>query len=50
LLEEIEAIQKRRAEAVADLEAWRELARKTVTPEALALTDEEIVRMVHELR
>src|SRR5665213_2763608 len=40
----------KRKQAVADLEAWREKARKSMTPEAEALTDEDIVRLVHELR
>ena len=50
-LEELEAFQKaKRRKAVADWEAWRKKARKGVKPSAMALTDEDIVCMVHEVR
>jgi antitoxin Phd len=53
-MEIIEADQARRKRAVAELEAWREKARRSTTPEAAALaaalTDEDVVRMVHEAR
>jgi antitoxin Phd len=42
--------ESKRRRLAADWEAWRELARKSMTPEAAALTDEEVNRMVHELR
>jgi prevent-host-death family protein len=41
---------ERRKQLAADWEAWREMARKSLTPEAAKLTDEDIVRMVHEER
>jgi antitoxin Phd len=41
---------ERREQLAADWEAWREKARKSMTPEAAKLTDEDIVRMVHEER
>lgn len=49
-MEEIVALRQRRSRAVKDLEAWRELASKSMTPAAAALTDEEVNRMVHEER
>jgi antitoxin Phd len=49
-MEELMSIKERRSKAVKDLEAWREKARKGITPEAAELTDEEVVRMVHEAR
>jgi len=46
--------RRRRSKAVADLEAWRAEATKNTTEAqakaAAALTDEDVVRMVHELR
>jgi hypothetical protein len=43
-----------RKEAVADLETWRAAALRSQTAEQAAnsdaLTDEDVVRMVHELR
>jgi prevent-host-death family protein len=41
---------ERRKQLAVDWEAWRETARKSMTPEAAKLTDEDIVRMVHEER
>jgi antitoxin Phd len=49
-MDDVEAARERRMRAVADLEAWRKKARKSMTPESAALTDEDIVRMVHEAR
>jgi|GEM_PF-269095 len=49
-MDEIMAARKRRSKAVKDLEVWREMARKSITPAAAALTDEEVNRMVHEER
>jgi antitoxin Phd len=40
----------RRKRLAADWQAWSKRARKTVKPEAAKLTDEDVVRMVHELR
>jgi len=42
--------EQRRAQLAADWEAWREMARKSATPEVAKLTDEEVNRMVHEMR
>ena len=41
---------RRRAQAAAAFEAWKIEAKKHLTPAAAALTDEEINRLVHELR
>jgi antitoxin Phd len=41
---------QRRKKLAADWEKWREKARESMTPAASALTQEEITRMVHELR
>jgi hypothetical protein len=41
---------ERRAKLSADWEVWRENAVKSMTPEAAALTDEDVVRLVHEAR
>jgi prevent-host-death family protein len=49
-MEELLSIQRRRVKAVADFEAWSAMARERATPAAAALTDEDIVRMVHEER
>lgn len=49
-MEELMSIKEKRTKAVKDLEAWREMARKSMTPAASALTDEEVNRMVHEER
>jgi len=43
-------VQRRRQEVAANYDAWRHRANRTITPEAAALTDEEINRLVHELR
>lgn len=46
--------RRRRSEAAAEFEAWSAQAKKSQTPEqaaaAAALTDEDVNRMVHELR
>ena len=45
---------RKREEAVAELEAWRSQTTLTLTPDqsaaSAALTDEEVNRLVHELR
>ncbi len=41
---------KKRKKIAADWEAWRKKAKKSMTSAAAALTDEDIVRLVHELR
>ena len=47
-MEELTTIKERRAKAVKDLDAWRAMALKSVTPAAAALTDEDVNRMVNE--
>ncbi len=42
--------RRKRSSAVADLEAWAARARKRTRPAAATLTDEEVNRLVHELR
>lgn len=49
LMEEIERARKQRS-ARADLKEWRKSARKSISPAAAKLTDEDVVRMVHEVR
>jgi len=41
---------RRRSEAAASFEAWFARAKEELTPAAADLTDEEINRLVHELR
>lgn len=50
VMDELSSARARRSKAVADLDSWRKKARKNVTPGAAALTDEEVNRLVHELR
>ena len=50
-MEELEAARTaRRSKIAADWEAWRKKAKKSMKPAAKQLTDEEVVRLVHELR
>lgn len=42
--------KERRRKAVEAFEKWSEMARTQISPEAAKLTDEDIVRLVHELR
>ena len=53
-MEDLLDVQRRRNDAVADLEAWRARAEASTSAAqkaaAAALTDEEVNRMVHELR
>jgi prevent-host-death family protein len=52
--DDLNELRRRRKEVVQGFKEWRERARLTTTPEMAAaaakLTDEEINRMVHELR
>ena len=50
LMDEIENKRRKRGAAAADLKAWRKKYGKQISPEAAKLTDEDIVRMVHEIR
>ena len=50
-MENLRAIQEaKRKELAAKWAAWSEQAEKSMNPEAAELTDEDIVRLVHELR
>jgi len=53
-MEELLDARRKRSEAVAELEEWSARAKKSQSPAqaaaAAALTDEEVNRMVHELR
>jgi len=50
-MEEIlDARKRRRSQAVANYDAWREKTKNMVKPAAAELTDEEVNRLVHELR
>jgi prevent-host-death family protein len=53
-MDELLDVRCRRSEAVADLEAWRSRAEASTSAAqkaaAAALTNEDLVRMVHELR
>ena len=49
-MEEILSDRERRRKAVAAFDAWSEKARKRVKPAAADLTDEDVNRLVHELR
>jgi len=53
-MEDLLGAKRRRSDAVADLEAWRVRAEASTSAAqkaaADALTDEDVVRMVHELR
>lgn len=42
--------EERRKKLATDWEAWCEMASKSMTPAAAELTEEDIVRMVHEER
>ena len=42
--------RRRRSKAVAELEKWSAQAGKRATPSAATLTDEEINRLVHDVR
>jgi antitoxin Phd len=49
-MEEILDARKRRRKAVADFDAWSRKAKARAKPAAAELTDEEVNRLVHELR
>jgi len=49
-MEELLDARRRRSRAVADLESWSAEAARRATPAAAALTDEEVNRLVHEVR
>jgi prevent-host-death family protein len=53
-MDELLDVRRRRSQAVAEFEEWSARAKKSQSPEqaaaAAALTDEDVVRMVHEAR
>lgn len=49
-MEEILREKERRKKAVEAFKVWSEKAAKEMTPAAAALTDEDVNRLVHELR
>jgi len=49
-MEELLDARRNRSKAVEDLEAWRVEARKHTTAAAAELTDQDVVRLVHESR
>lgn len=42
--------RSKRSKAVAEFEAWSQRAKSSALPAAAELTDEEVVRLVHESR
>jgi prevent-host-death family protein len=49
-MEDLLDVRARRGQAVMELEAWSARARPLASAAAEALTDDEITRLVHELR
>jgi antitoxin Phd len=49
-MEDLMSARQKRSSAAAAFDAWREKYKDQISPEAASLTDEEINRMVHELR
>jgi antitoxin Phd len=49
-MEELMSAKARRSAALKDLEAWRKIARKSAASAAAKLTDDEVNRLVHQLR
>ena len=49
-MEELLDARRRRSKAVADLESWSAEAAKRTGPGAKDLTDEDVNRLVHEIR
>jgi hypothetical protein len=49
-MEELMTARGRRSRAATELEAWRRKYKDQISPDAAKLTDEQINRMVHELR
>ncbi len=49
-MDDLMAARDRRSTALAEYKAWREKYKDQISPEVANLTDEEINRMVHELR
>jgi prevent-host-death family protein len=49
-MEELNSARRRRGKAVAEFDAWSQRAGESALPAAAKLTDEEVVRLVHEAR
>ena len=49
-MEELLDVRVRRSKAVEALEAWTQRADRLVTPAAAELSDDDVNRLVHELR
>ena len=49
-MEELNSARRRRSKAVAEFDAWSQRAGQSASPAAEKLTDEEVVRLVHEAR
>ena len=49
-MDELLSVRAQRSKAVAEFEAWSQRAAALATPAADELTDEQINRLVHELR
>ena len=49
-MDELNNARSRRGKAVAELETWSRRASKSALPAAAALSDEEVVRLVHAAR
>jgi len=48
-MEELLDARRKRSAAIADMETWSERAKKSATPAAAALTDEDVTRLVSSL-
>lgn len=49
-MDELINARSKRSKAVAEFEAWSQRAKSSALPAAAELTDEEVVRLVHESR
>jgi len=49
-MDELINVRSKRSKAVAEFEAWSQRAKSSALPAAAELTDEEVVRLVHESR
>lgn len=49
-MDELNNARSKRSKAVAEFEAWSQRASQSALPAAATLTDEEVVRLVHEAR
>ena len=49
-MDELLDSRRKRSKVLAEFEAWSGQAQKRVTPAAAALTDVDVVRLVHEAR